>query len=135
MADGSLASLSVTTGSALEISRQRFCFSNLTAESNLEPYTNTGDVWTFTGDTPEVDERLAAALARFEPLPEGKEGQFYRYYQALQSGQAFPVTLADARASLELITAIYYSARTRQTVELPIQAGHPLYAGWQPEQA
>jgi hypothetical protein len=46
-----------------------------------------------------------------------------------------PVTLADARASLELITAIYHSARTRQMVELPIQAGHPLYAGWQPEQA
>jgi predicted dehydrogenase len=135
MADGSLASLSVTTGSALEISRHRFCFSNLTAESNRQPYANTGGDWTFTGDTPEVDERLAAALARFEPLPEGREGQFYRYYQALQSGQAFPVTLADARASLELITAIYHSARTRQTVELPIQDGHPLYAGWQPEKA
>jgi predicted dehydrogenase len=133
MADGSLASLSVTTGSAKEISRHRFCFSNLTAESNLQPYANTGDEWTFTGDTPEADERLAAALARFEPLPEGNEGQFYRYYQAIQAGTAFPVTLADARASLELITAIYHSARTRQAVELPIQNGHPLYAGWQPE--
>jgi predicted dehydrogenase len=133
MADGSLASLSVTTGSAMEISRHRFCFSNLTAESNLQPYANTGDDWTFTGDTPEADERLAAALARFEPQPEGLHGQFSRYHQALQSGQAFPVTLADARASLELITAIYHSARTRQTVELPIQDGHPLYAGWQPE--
>jgi len=133
MADGSLASLSVTTGSALEISRHRFCFSNLTAESNLQPYANTGDDWTFTGDTPEVDERVAAALARFEPQPEGNEGQFHRYHQAMQSGQAFPVTLADARASLELITAIYHSARTRQTVELPILDGHPLYAGWQPE--
>jgi predicted dehydrogenase len=133
MADGSLASLSVTTGSAREISRHRFCFSNLTAESNLQPYANTGDDWTFTGDTPEVDEGITAALGRFEPLPEGIEGQFYRYYQALQSGQEFPVTLADARASLELITAIYYSARTRRTVELPILDGHPLYAGWQPE--
>jgi predicted dehydrogenase len=133
MADGSLASLSVTTGSAREISRHRFCFGNLTAESNLQPYANTGDDWTFTGDTPEADERIAAALERFTPLPEGDEGQFYRYYQALQSGQDFPVTLADARASLELITAIYYSARTRQTVELPLPAAHPLYAGWQPE--
>lgn len=132
MADGSLASLSVTTGSAREISRHRFCFANLTAESNLKPYTNTGDDWTFTGDTPEENERLAAALAHFEPQPEGNEGQFSRYYQAMQSGQPFPVTLADARASLELITAIYHSARTRQSVELPIRDGHPLYAGWQP---
>lgn len=40
MADGSLASLSVTTGSSQEISRHRFCFSNLSAESNSAPYTN-----------------------------------------------------------------------------------------------
>jgi predicted dehydrogenase len=132
MADGSLASLSVTTGSAREISRLRFCFSNLTAESNLQPYAHTGDEWTFSGDTPEVDDRLTDALTRFEPLPEGLPGQFSRYHQALHSGQAFPVTLADARASLELITAIYHSARTRQAVELPIPADHPLYAGWQP---
>jgi predicted dehydrogenase len=133
MADGSLASLSVTTGSVQQISRQRFCFRDLTAESNQQPYAYTGDEWTFTGATPEKEEQIAAALERLEPLPEGHAGQFYHYYQALQSGQPFPVTLADARASFELITAIYHSARTRQTVELPIEAGHPLYAGWQPE--
>jgi predicted dehydrogenase len=133
MADGSLACLSVTTGSTREISRHRFCFSNLTAESNQQPYANTSDDWTFIGDTPEKEEQIVAALECFEPLPEGYAGQFYRYYQALQSGAAFPVTLTDARASLELITAIYHSARTRQTVELPMQTGHPLYAGWQPK--
>ncbi|HLF02322.1 MAG TPA: Gfo/Idh/MocA family oxidoreductase, partial [Anaerolineales bacterium] len=132
MADGSLASFSVTTGSAVEISRHRFCFSNLTAESNLRPYANTGDDWTYSGDTPEMDARIAERLAQFETLPEGKEGQFYRYARALQSGQELPVTLADARASLELITAIYYSARTRQVTELPIGRDHPMYAGWQP---
>ena len=132
MADGSLASFSVTTGSAVEISRHRFCFSNLTAESNLRPYANTGDDWTYSGDTPEMDARIAERLAQFETLPEGKEGQFYRYARALHSGQELPVTLADARASLELITAIYYSARTRQVTELPIGRDHPMYAGWQP---
>jgi hypothetical protein len=40
--------------------------------------------------------------------------------------------VADARASLELITAIYHAGRTRQVVTLPIGADHPLYAGWQP---
>jgi predicted dehydrogenase len=132
MADGSLCSLSVTTGSAVEISRHRFCFSSLTAESNLRSYTNTGDAWTFTGDSPEIDEQIKETLARFVPLPEGHAGQFYRYARAMQSGDALPVSLADARASLELITAIYYSAQTRQIAALPIAGDHPLYAGWQP---
>jgi predicted dehydrogenase len=130
MADGSLASLSVTTGSALQISRHRFCFSNLTAESNTEPYRNTSDPWTFTGDSPELTERIQTVLDRFVPLPEGFEGQFYRFYQALQHQAELPVTLADARASLELVTAIYHAAETRQVVDLPIAEDHPKYAGW-----
>jgi predicted dehydrogenase len=132
MADGPLCSLSLTTGSATEISRHRFCFSHLTAESNLRPYSNTGDDWTFMGDTSEIDGRITETLTRFQPLPEGKEGQFYRYAHAMQMGQALPVTLADARAALELITAIYHAAWTRQAVQLPLRDDHPLYAGWQP---
>jgi hypothetical protein len=40
--------------------------------------------------------------------------------------------LADARASLELITALYASARGAGDVELPITPDHPLYGGWLP---
>jgi predicted dehydrogenase len=131
MADGSICTLAVTTGSSHEISRHRFCFENLSAESNTAPYRSSHDPWTFTGDTPEVDGRIREALAAFEPEPEGFAGQFARYHRALQSGGELPVTLADARASLELITAIYHSARTRAPVRLPLDAGHPLYGGWQ----
>jgi hypothetical protein len=42
------------------------------------------------------------------------------------------VTLADARAALELVTATYYSAQTGEDVELPIGADHPKYASWLP---
>jgi predicted dehydrogenase len=132
MADGSVCTLAVTTGSSHEISRHRFCFENLTAESNTAPYRSSHDPWTFTGDTPEADGRIREALAAFEPEPEGFAGQLARYHRALQSGGELPVTLADARASLELITAIYQSARTRTPVQLPLAAGHPLYRGWQP---
>ncbi len=132
MADGSLAALSGTTGSAQEISRLRFCFSRLTAESNLRPYTHTGDEWAFTPDTPEAAGEITEALATFTPRPEGLLGQFERFHEALHSGGPLPVTLADARASLELITALYASARRGQAVDLPIGADHPLYAGWQP---
>ncbi|NJN99418.1 MAG: Gfo/Idh/MocA family oxidoreductase [Anaerolineales bacterium] len=132
MADGSLASLAVTTGSTVEISRHRFCFSGLTAESNTQPYHNSHDPWTFTGDSPEIQACIEAILAGFQPLPERFTGQFYRYHYALSHHTELPVTLADARAALELITAIYHSAETGQPVELPIGQDHPKYGGWQP---
>ena len=132
MADGSLASLAATLGSAPEITRHRFCFSALVAESNTRPYSNSGDPWTFTGDTPEQEAGIAAALARFDPLPEGFAGQFYRFYHALRTGAELPVTLADARAALELITAMYYSAQTGENVDLSLGADHPKYASWLP---
>jgi predicted dehydrogenase len=132
MADGSLASLSVTSGSTVQITRHRFCFRNLTAESNTAPYANTADPWTFTGDSPELETQIEGALARFVPLPEGFEGQFYRFHQALRDGSALPVTLAEARASLELITAIYHSAQTGRVVQLHIGEDHPKYGGWRP---
>ena len=39
-------------------------------------------------------------------------------------------TLADARASLELVTAMYASARSGEVVTLPLPTDHPLYGGW-----
>jgi predicted dehydrogenase len=132
MSDGSLCSLSVTIGSAREISRHRFCFRDLTAESNTEPYANTADPWMFVGDTPEIQESINSALKQFQPLPEGFAGQFYRFYHALKDGTELPVTLNDARAALELITALYESARTRRAVSLPISDDQPYYSGWQP---
>lgn len=132
MADGSLASLSATLGSVPEISRHRFCFSNLTAESNTQPYNNSKDPWTFTADTPELETAIEAALQRFVPLPERFVGQFFRFHRALLEGAELPVTLHDSRASLELITAMYHSSFTGQVVELPIAPDHPRYHSWLP---
>ncbi len=132
MTDGSLAAMGVTVGSPVEISRHRFSFSGFVAESNTRPYTNSGDPWTFDADTPETGDAIAEVLKRFAPLPEHYAGQFYRMYDALASGGELPVTIGDARAALELITAMYYSAETGQSVELPISAEHPRYASWIP---
>lgn len=134
MVNGALVTSSVTTGSARQISRLRFCFSNLTAESNTEPYAHTSDPWTFTADTPEMERQIAEALAGFTPKPERFIGQFLDFYDVL-TGKAGPtVTLADARASIELITALYHSAQTGQPVELPLGRAHPRYDGWRPTQ-
>ena len=130
MADGSLAALSVTFGSWVEISRHRYCFEHLTAESNTAPYAgHTSDPWTFTARTPAVEAQVREALADFTPEPpEGFVGQFARYWQARQAGGPLPTSLADARAAIELTTAVYYSAAVNQPVDLPIANDHPFYA-------
>ena len=133
MANGALASVSVTLGSSAEISRQRYCFANLVAESNLAPYDkNTGEPWQFVADTPELAAQMDAALVTFKPGAEGFEGQFARFGRSLMTGAELPVTLADARRAIELLTAIYASARTNAAVELPVRPDHPLYHGWLP---
>lgn len=132
MTSGALASLSVTLGSPAEISRHRFTFQNLSAESNTRPYTNSGDPWEFTGDSPELATRIDEVLADFNPLPESFAGQFYRCAKAIEEGDELPVTIADSRASLGLITAFYHSAETGQPVTLPIGPEHPKYESWLP---
>jgi predicted dehydrogenase len=129
MADGSLASISTTLGASQEITRHRFHFGNFTAESNSNLY-NTKDPWTFTGDSPELANKIDETLASFKPQPEDYVGQFSRFHRALNEGGELPVTLREARESLELISAIYYSAANGEQVSLPIEPAHPVYSGW-----
>ena len=63
-------------------------------------------------------------------MPSRYDGQLGAYHAALTSAGALPVTLADARAALELATALYHSAATGAPVNLPIAVDHPSYNGW-----
>ena len=137
MADGSLAALSVTFGSAVEISRHRYCFSNLVAESNTAPYaTHTSDPWIFKGVTEEIDGQIEAAMRDFTPEPpEGFVGQFERFAQSIREGRELPITTADGRRAIELVTAVYYSMHTGQVVDLPIGKEHPYYESCIPKDA
>jgi predicted dehydrogenase len=130
LADGALAALSVTMGAAVEHSRLRFCFEHVTVESNLSPYRPHLEPWRFEAADEAAGAGIAAALAEFAPQPEHFEGQFSRLHATLTEGLPPPVTLADARASIELLTAAYYSARSGANVTLPIGPEHPYYHGW-----
>ncbi len=133
MANGSLATLAVTMGATEELSRLRFMFANMTVESrSTHPYQPGNDPWQFKGRTPEIDAQIATAFAEFEPSHESFAGQLSRIHAAITGGGALPVTLADARGSLELITALYHSAETGEAVSLPIPKSHPKYASWIP---
>jgi predicted dehydrogenase len=129
LADGSLGTISVTLGSITQISRHRFTFRRLTAESNTEPYTNTRDPWSFSPTDKENESAINQALSEFKPEPEGYEGQFSRFYTALRDGGDPPVTIEDARRSLEFIGAAYHSSESGERVELPLGKQHPKYYG------
>jgi predicted dehydrogenase len=132
MADGSLATISATLGSPQEITRHRFHFERFSAESGTSAYESSADPWDLTPDDPEAAAAIDRVVDGWEPRPEGWWGQFERYADARDGGGPPPVTLADARASLELITALYASARGAGDVTLPIEPDHPLYRGWLP---
>ncbi|MSU89318.1 gfo/Idh/MocA family oxidoreductase [Rhodobacteraceae bacterium 2CG4] len=127
---GALASSSVTLGSRHEMSRLRFCFDGLVAESGLSPYNPGHEPWTFPNDDAARAAAVEEALGDFAPLPERFPGQFLRMHTAMTEGTALPVTLQDARRSIELLTAAYWSARTGEAVRLPLGPEHPFYAGW-----
>jgi predicted dehydrogenase len=132
MQNGALVSLAATLGSQREISRLRLCFEHVTFESPIAPYSPGEDPWEIVPASPEAEAQIANALAGYMAGPSRYEGQFAAYHAALTTGAALPVTLADARSSLELAAALYHSATTGLPVTLPIAADHPAYKGWSP---
>ncbi|MGL4441351.1 MAG: Gfo/Idh/MocA family protein [Bosea sp. (in: a-proteobacteria)] len=133
MVDGSIATLSATLGSAEQISRLRFVFRNLTAESNLDAYRPSRDPWRFTAVKAEAQQAIDAMVDGVMPQEEFFERQFVHLHAALTRGGDMPVALSDARASLELITGIYHSAITGERVSFPLAPDHPRYHGWAAE--
>ncbi|MFI5011113.1 MAG: Gfo/Idh/MocA family protein [Hyphomicrobiales bacterium] len=135
MKSGALASLAATLGSHKEISRLRFCFEHVTFESSLGPYAPGDDPWQIIAASPEAEARIAGALEGWSFVPPRFEGLLTRYHEALGAASPLPVTLADARRSLELVTALYHAAETGEAVSLPLGASHPKYHGWRPKLA
>ena len=132
MQSGALVSLAATLGSQREISRLRLCFERVTFESAPAPYSPGDDPWEIVPASPEAEAWVAAALAGYRAVPMRYEGQFAAYHAALTTGAALPVTLIDARSSLELATALYHSAATGAALTLPIGSDNPAYNNWPP---
>ena len=132
LADGSLATITATLGSPEEVTRHRFHFAAFAAESGTAPYTSSSLPWTITPDSPEAAAAIDGMVGGWTERAEEWQGQFERWADALDAGGDPPVTLADARASLELLTALYRSARTGEDVVLPLDHTSPYYRSWLP---
>jgi len=127
MADGALAALSVTLGAEREHTRLRFMFEHATITSSLGPYDPGADPWVFEPRSEAAAGAIEAALGEVEPTPTGFAGQFAALYSALTEATELPVSLSDARRSVELFSATYHSAATGDAVDLPLAVGHHAY--------
>ncbi len=132
MENGALATISATLGSVEQISRLRLCFENVLIESNPEAYSPGSDPWTIAPASPDIGARIDALLADWTPVPIRFQTQMKLFHEALVSGGTLPVTTADARQSLELVTAFYHSSETRAEVRFPVGRESPKYHSWRP---
>jgi len=114
-ADGTVATVLNSLLAPRETSYLRFDLEHATVElEHLYGYDDTR--WTVTaanGHETAVDAAWAEDPAN---VPSGHAAQFRALLDALDRGMPPPVTLPDARATLELVTAIYASAFTGQRV-------------------
>ena len=118
VADGGLVSMAVTLGSIREITRLRFSFEHVSAESSVEPYEPGNEPWTFDWASAELAAEADALWASMPETSTGFSGQLAAFHHAVTTDGDLPVTLADARRALELVTGWYESARTGRPVEL-----------------
>ena len=135
LADGSLASLTATLGSVRPATRLRLCFENAVIERmayDADAIRPGEEPWTITPRDESLGAQVAAVMRGASQIGSGFAGQFALFHRALKEGLPFPVTLDDARASLELITAIFRAQETGAVVRLPIDATSPGYNGWLP---
>ena len=76
----------------------------------------------------ELEKEISDYNDLLEPCRyEGHTGQIENILTALETGGKPAITGCDGRRTIELITAIYKSGATHQTVKLPITADDPCY--------
>lgn len=133
MQSGALATSSVTLGAGNDTSRLRLCFEGLTVESGSAPYTPAEDEWTFIARAP-VEQAAIDEIVNSVPDDglSGFDGFVDAIADALSGKEGREVTFIDGRRSIELVTAIYDSARRGVRVQLPLTENHKLYGSWLP---
>ena len=131
-ADGALLTMNVTLGAAGESSQLVWHFDNVAITSSTEAYDPGAGPWNFEFRRSAFAEEAEQVWADMVPSATQYTGQFQGFVHALAGGGEFPVTLADAQASLELVTAWYHSDRTGSVETLPLAADHPARSSWLP---
>lgn len=133
MENGALVTSSVTLGAAQDTSRLKLVFENVTVESDQSPYAPAAKPWRFSARAPMDQQRIDAVINSVEPVPIGFQGYLVAVAKGLKGDTSQMVTLNDARASIEFVTACYESAKNGAAVSLPYALDGRFYHGWVPD--
>jgi predicted dehydrogenase len=112
--NGAVATVVNSVLSPRQVSTLRFDYAHATVElEHLYGYTDAD--WRLT---PAPGHEAVAARWAADPAPggSGHSGQLTAVYEALDAGEPPPVTLAEARPTVEFIAALYASAFTGERV-------------------
>lgn len=113
-ADGTLATVVNSLVSPRETSSLRFDFERATVElEHLYGYTDAD--WTIT-PAPGHEEVAKSWPPGTAGVPSNHDGQLAAVLDALDQGQAPPVSLAQTRRTMEFVAAVYASAFTGERV-------------------
>lgn len=122
---GAVATVVNSVVSPRQTSQLRFDYERATIEvEHLYGYTD--DDWTVT-PAPGQDAVAGLWTQDYSDVPSGHDGWFTAVLDALDAGQAPPVTAGDARRTMEFIAALYASAFTGERVragEVPAEFAH-----------
>ncbi len=132
MANGALASSSITLGAADDTSRLRFCFEKLTATSGTNPYAPADAQWQFQARGANDQQSIDDCVVSAPDSPVGYIGLFTELAKKLRGLPHDCVNFEDGRRSLELVTAVYHASRTQSSVVLPLDETFEAYRSWQP---
>ena len=130
--DGSFAHSSTSLTSRLEHSRFCMVFERVSIEGQTDMTQWKQQAWRYLARDPSNQTRIDDLLAELRFEHEQFEAQFLAMHACLRGGQVPPITSQDARNSIELLTAMYFSAHQGIDVELPLSEQHPYYGGWHP---
>ncbi len=91
-------------------------------------YASTSRSNGFPDENPELVQEIQALYDGIEELEFDRyEGEFDNVLTAIERGTDVLVDGLEGRKTLELITAIYQSASTDTTVQLPLEKNNPFY--------
>jgi predicted dehydrogenase len=130
---GALGSFTATLGSADEISRLRLAFENVTFESDHTAYQPGSALWKILPRNEATKAAIDELLKDWQHVGPRFETQMKLFHDALEGTAPLPVTSADSRRALEIVTAFYHSSETHSEVSWPITDEHPKYRSWLPE--
>ena len=134
---GALITSSITLGAAKNTTRLKLVFEEISVESGNNPYAPGDDEWIYTARDPnkqnELENLVFEAGNKILKDQNGFTSFFQEVANHLMGKNSNIIKPEDGLKSIELVAAIYHSARTECKVYLPLDTNSSICKDWKPK--